>query len=173
MSEPKFELKLPSKALNNKIDYAEVVDDADKQQEVKVLHGFQIDNVGLLLRSEMTSELLTSLPICGLPNTNRVLHGMGNLRGNIIPVFDLQYLFGMPESKNKYVLAIGAGEDAVAVLLNSVPMQIDIDEQNRLNSLPPLPGVLRPHVRAVYHSNGLWVDCDLMSFFESLREYVT
>lgn len=172
MSEPKFQLKLPSQALSTKIDYVYVTDDGDSQQESRVLHGFLVDNIGLLLRSEMTSELLTSLPICSLPNTNRVLHGMGNLRGNIIPVFDLQYFFGMPESKNKYVLAIGAGEDAVAVLLNDVPVQIEIEEQNRLNSLPPLPGVLRPHVRAVYHSKGLWVDCDLMSFFESLREYV-
>lgn len=171
------QLQLPSQALVAKIDYVDVSESERDQtqqesQELQVLHAFKVDNIGLLLQSDMISELLTSLSICRLPNTNQALHGMGNLRGNIIPVFDLRHLFGMPEHKHKYVLAIGEGESAVAVLLDEVPLQVEIEEQYKLNALPPMPAVLRPHVRGAYHTDGLWVDFDLMSFFESLHEYI-
>jgi twitching motility protein PilI len=172
MSPSKPQLLPPSKALEAKIDYVDVSAGTQKQQESNVLHAFKIDNIGLLLQSGMTSELLQNISICSLPNTNRVLYGMGNLRGNIIPVFDLRYLFGMPECENKYFLVIGEGENAVAILLDEIPLQIDIQEDFKLNSLPPMPSVLRPYVRDVYHSGGLWVDCDLMSFFECLQEYI-
>lgn len=172
MSKP--QLILPSQALATKIDYVDVnVTDSDQtQQRLQVLHGFKIDSLGLLLSSNMISELLTSLSVCKLPNTNQTLYGMGNLRGNIIPVFDLRYLFGMPECEQKYFLVIGEGENAVGVLLDEVPLQIEIAEQDKLNALPPMPGVLRPHVKDAYYSNGLWVDCDLIPFFESLSQYI-
>lgn len=172
MSKP--ELKLPSQALAAKIDYVDVsVSDIDQaQQKTEGLHGFKIDNLGLLMQSGMISELLTSLDVCSLPNTNAILYGMGNVRGNIIPVFDLRALFEMPESKNKYFLVIGEGGNSVAVLLDEVPLQVNIAEQDKLNALPPMPDVLKPHVKDVYYSDGLWVDCDLMLFFESLGEYI-
>lgn len=172
MSEIKPELRLPSKALAANIDYVDLSDSQQEQQKTQALHAFRIDNLGLLMQTDMTSELLANLSICNLPNTNRVLYGMGNLRGNIIPVFDLQYLFGMPEGKRKYFLVIGSGENAVAVLLDEVPLQVNIEEQYMLNALPLMPAVLRPFVRAAYHSDGLWVDCDLMAFFESLTEHI-
>ena len=172
MAESKPPLQLPSQALATKIDYVDLSDTQQEQQHAQVLHAFRLDNLGLLMQREMTSELLVNLSICSLPNTNRVLYGMGNLRGNIIPVFDLQYLFRMPECKRKYFLVIGEGDNAVAVLLDEVPLQINIEEQYMLNALPLMPAVLRPFVRSAYHSDGLWVDCDLMSFFESLREHI-
>ena len=172
MSKP--QLQLPSQALATKIHYVDlsVTDDSQEQQSLDVLHGFKIDNLGLLLELGMTSELLTNLSVCSLPNTNQLLYGMANLRGNIIPVFNLRYLFGMPESQHKYFLVIGEGDNAVAVLLDEVPSQIQINEKERLNALPPMPSVLRPHVVNTYYSNGLWVECDLMPFFESLSEYI-
>ena len=174
MSKP--ELQLPSKALAPKINYIDVdagsVAPGEDYQDSQLLHGFKIDNLGLLLQSEMTSELLTNLSVCSLPNTNQVLYGMANLRGNIVPVFDLRFLFGMPESEYKYFLVIGTGENSVSVLLDEVPIQVDVGEQEKLNAFPPIPSVLRPHVTDAYYSDGLWVRCDLMRFFESLSDHI-
>ena len=174
MSKP--ELELPSQALASKVNYIDVDADSiavnENIQGSQLLHGFKIDNLGVLLESQMMSELLTSLPVCSLPNTNQALYGMANLRGNIIPVFDLRFLFGMPESEYKYFLVIGSGEHSVAVLLDEVPIQVDVGEQEKLNALPPIPSVLRPHVTDAYYSDGLWVGCDLMRFFESLSEHI-
>lgn len=172
MSKP--QLQLPSQALAAKINYVDdnVSDSDQKQQKTQILHAFKVDNLGILLQSDMISELLTNLSVCKLPNTNQTLYGMGNLRGNIIPVFDLRTLFEMPECTHKYFLVIGEGDNAVAVLLDEVPLQIEIEEQDKLNALPPMPSVLRPYVKEAFHSNGLWVDCDLMSFFESLSDYI-
>ena len=55
----------------------------------KSYHAFTIGSIGLLIPAEMTSEFSDGLAYCYLPNTNTILYGMANLRGNIIPVFDL------------------------------------------------------------------------------------
>lgn len=172
MSKP--ELQRPSQALAPKVTYVNIDDSNNDQtqQDAQILHAFKVDNLGVLLDARTVSELLTNLSVCRLPNTNNVLHGMGNLRGNIIPVFDLRTLFGMPECDYKYFLVIGEGADAVAVLLDEVPLQIDINEQNKMNALPPMPAAIRAHVKSAFHSNGLWVECDLLSFFESLQHYL-
>lgn len=174
MSKP--ELQLPSQALAPKINYIDVdagsVAASEDYQDSQLLHGFKIDNLGILLESEMTSELLTNLSVCSLPNTNQALYGMANLRGNTIPVFDLRFLFGMPECEYKYFLVIGTGEDSVSILLDEVPVQIDVGEQEKLNAFPPIPSVLRPHVTNAYYADNLWVECDLMRFFESLSDHI-
>ena len=173
---PKPELQLPSQALASKVNYIDVNEDSitasADYQDSRLLHGFKIDNLGMLLESQMTSELLTNLSVCSLPNTNQALYGMANLRGNIIPVFNLRFLFNMSEREYKYFLVIGSGENSVAVLLDEVPIQIDVGEQEKLNAFPPIPSVLRPHVTDAYYSDGLWVGCDLMRFFESLSEHI-
>ena len=174
MTKPK--LQLPSQALAPKGIYIDAntdsIADSEDYQDLQLLHGFKVDNLGVLLESEMMSELLTNLPICSLPNTNQALYGMANLRGNIIPVFDLRFLFGMPECDYKYFLVIGTGENSISVLLDEVPIQVNVGEQEKLNAFPPIPDVLRPHVTDAYYSEGLWVGCDLMRFFESLSEHI-
>jgi len=177
MSKP--DLQLPSQALTRKANFIDVDADSiaanEDYKDLQLLHGFKIDNLGVLLEPEMMSELLTNLSVCSLPNTNQTLYGMANLRGNIIPVFDLRFLLGMPECEYKYFLVLGTGENSVSVLLDEVPTQVNLQELEKLSAFPPIPDVLRPHVTDSYYSEdseGLWVDCDLMQFFESLSRHI-
>jgi len=166
-------LRLPSQAL--KVDFQ--FDDTSsskfidsKDVDTKVLHAFQIEQIGLLLPETIISELLEDMSTCRLPNTSPVLYGMGNLRGRIIPIFDLHYLFDMPRGDKQYFLVIGSDENTVAVLLNALPLQVRLSESEKLNSLPPIPDILRAFTRACYESDGLWLECDLFAFFMKIRE---
>jgi len=166
-------LQIPSQALKstfgfNENDSTELL--GTEQSDSKTLHAFQIQQIGLLLPEIIISELLDDMSTCRLPNTSPILYGMGNLRGKIIPVFDLYYLFDMPRGDGRYFLVIGSDDDTVAVLLNSIPLQVELSERKKLNSLPPIPDSLRPFTKSCYESDGLWFDCDLFGFFMKLKE---
>jgi len=167
------QLRLPSQALKISFQVNKGNESASIESDklnTKILHAFQIEQIGLLLPETIISELLEDMSTCRLPNTSPVLYGMGNLRGRIIPIFDLHYLFDMPRGEKQYFLVIGSDENTVAVLLNALPLQVKLSDQDKLNSLPPIPENLRTFTRACYESDGLWLDCDLFAFFMKIKE---
>jgi len=166
-------LKLPSQALKSIFQFSENNSSTlvkSEQLDAKTLHAFRVEQIGLLLPEAIISELLEDMSTCRLPNTSPVLYGMGNLRGKVIPIFDLHYLFDMPRGDGRYFLVIGSDENTVAVLLNTLPLQVRLSEREKLNSLPPIPDSLRPFTKACYENDGLWLECDLFDFFLKLKE---
>ena len=87
-----MELMTPSSALTkpfigiNNTSNQEV---DSENNESGSFHSFNIGPIGLLIPAETISELVEEVAFCQLPNTNTVLHGMANIRGKIIPIFDL------------------------------------------------------------------------------------
>lgn len=177
MTSSKPQLKSPSSALENKISSTlpqeQQADLAKLKQVERLVHVFKVGNIGFVLPETEVSELLESIPSCRLPNTNRVLHGMANLRGRVIPLFDLQYVFNVPKTKGKFVLVIGSGDESVGVVLENMPQQIKVSEDDSLKNLPPIPESLKPFVKKAYSTDeGLWFDFDVFNFFGSLKSYV-
>lgn len=136
---------------------------------VRSLHGFRVGNIGLLLPEETVCELFHELAYCRLPNTSAALVGMANVRGDIIPLLDLNHLFGIPASEGVRwrFLVVGTGEKALGIRIEGVPTRLNLSAENKLKILPPLPEPIRPHVRACYRLDGIWVDWDI---FAAARE---
>ncbi len=135
-------------------------------------HGFVIGEIGLLLPKKEISEVLESINSCRLPNTSPVLYGMANLRGKIVPLFDLHRLLGIEPARQRMFLVVGDGGDAVGVLLDRLPRRVVIAATDKLPIVPPLPPALRPFARAAYDVQGVWLDWDLAGFFASLQEQI-
>ena len=170
-----MEAILPSKALT-KIFVGVKEPNKAKKQDTSIVsyHAFKISDIGILIPQETISEVAESLEYCHLPNTNNILFGMANLRGNIIPIFDLHELFGIPvkDDEKRKVLVIGRNENAVAVMINELPKRISIAQDQRLNNLPPIPETLKTYTKACYQENGIWLDIDHNSFFDSISGYL-
>lgn len=135
-------------------------------------HAFRIGDIGLLIPQEIISEVAEEVAYCPLPNTRAVLFGMANLRGNIIPLFDLHELFGFvtPGNATRKFLIIGRGEDAVAVMISGLPQRIIVTNDHRLRNLPPMPESLQPYLKSCYQKEGVWLDIDYPGFFDSLGD---
>jgi chemotaxis signal transduction protein len=163
----KNNLMTPSQALNKTFDLPDEpllpLEEAPTANVVRSLHAFTVGNVGFLLPAETVSELFYDLAYCRLPNTPPTLLGMANVRGDIIPLFDLNELFGIAADPNVHwhVLVIGNGEEAVGIRVTNLPTRVMLSAQNRLKTLPPLPENLRPYIRACYQLDGIWVDWDI------------
>lgn len=132
-------------------------------------YGFRVGNVGLLLAPEKLSEVVSDALVHPIPTTPVWFSGLINLRGNLVPVFDLGRLLGVDEKqgKKKAVLVVDRGDKAVGIPIKGLPETIPPVE--RLQQLPPLPAILRDHVRMAYmHQRTIWLEFDFEGLFKAI-----
>lgn len=122
--------------------------------------GFRIGGVGFLIDPALPSEILESLTTFPVPHTPDWLAGIANLRGNLVPVFDLAKLWQWRRPNNRELLLIlGRGESAVGLLVDDPPVILSPSET--LTTPPPLPTILRDHIINAYtEEEFLWLDYD-------------
>jgi twitching motility protein PilI len=133
--------------------------------------GFRIGNLGLLIAMQATSELSDVLQICHIPFTKTWLLGLINLRGNLVPVFDLHKLLQFPsvQTKKTMLLILGQGESAGAIVIDELPMHLNFIDSDKLTNDPPLPAIIKPFVSSGYEKEEtVWFNFDNESFFKSL-----
>ncbi|MCK4840679.1 MAG: chemotaxis protein CheW [Methylococcales bacterium] len=152
-------------AENDAIASAEVDAFFDK----KVFYGFKVGDFGLLIDYGVDSEVIDNMPIYSLPNTSTWLQGVINLRGHLIPVFDLQSLFDFSHDSQKkdLLLILDKGEKAVAIKITEHPEaldNLDIDTQP-----VHLPDELKDHVLEIFKKDQMnWLKYDKEQFFKAL-----
>lgn len=164
---------MPSQALNRPItrNADENATAFQSQAQVTRRLGFQVSNLGLLIGQQATSELTELVEVCSIPFTADWLVGLINLRGNLVPIFDLHKLlqFEKQSQKKQMLLILGQGEEAGAIVIDDLPKHITVADNDKLNSLPPLPPIIQPYASIGYEKNGqLWFNFDHLGFFESL-----
>lgn len=143
--------------------------------------GFHIGNLGFLIAQQTTSELSELLPICPIPFTATWLLGLINLRGNLVPVFDLHDLLKLEKVtvKKQMLLILGEGSDAGAIVIDDLPIPLTFAESEKLLSLSSSKELKTACVTSGYEKKDnkdkegkLWFNFDHQSFFKSLMSKV-
>jgi twitching motility protein PilI len=139
------------------------------QEEIR--YGFKVADVGFLVGRRTLCEVISTPLVARIPHTADWLSGVSNLRGSLVPVFDLRPLlnFSQPASHDAVVIVLDRGEHAVAVLVDGQPRALT--GMNPLSQLPPLPEALANHVSVGFVAQGsTWLELDHREFFASLRQ---
>ena len=168
-------MKTPSEALTRSINWAAQQNKHAHDSQISRRLGFYIGNLGLLIAKVATSELTYPLPLCPIPNSAAWFLGLINLRGNLVPVFDLHKLLQLKpkEDTTPMLLILGSGESAGAMLIDGLPLHLNFFDNDKLNSLPPLPKVIQPYTSSGYEKNSdFWFNFDQLGFFEYLTTQV-
>jgi twitching motility protein PilI len=133
-------------------------------------YGFQVGTLNLLIKQGSASEVLQMTDIWSLPGSAPWILGLVNLRSNLVPIFDLRRLFGLPQRAANAVpqiLVFEQGDRAAGILIDDYPKPIF--DMNHLPSMPQLPAELQAHVRGGYvQDETMWLEFDHESFFEEL-----
>ncbi|RKZ52986.1 MAG: hypothetical protein DRR16_09640 [Candidatus Parabeggiatoa sp. nov. 3] len=161
----------PSQALNRPLHrQAEDTTQAFKEKQVITRRlGFYVGNLGLLIAQKATCELTEILQICAIPFTATWLLGLINLRGNLLPVFDLHKLLQLEPVEAKKLLILGQGNATGGIVIDNLPIHINFTDTDKLIHLPPLPAIIKPYSTSGYEKNGqLWFNFDHKGFFESI-----
>lgn len=146
--------------------------DSPAQAGQQVRYGFRVGDMGFLIARMTLSEVMLPPAVYRLPNTQRWFLGIANLRGNLIPIFDLAPLLGHDApraTETRTTLILDAGEKAVAIMIDGYPKMVSIS--GPLQSLPPLPGVIERYVDAGCAADGdIWLDLNHVGLFDSLGQ---
>jgi len=160
---------LPSAALDRFEPPAAMVLAAAVEKEVG-RYGYKIGSLGMLIKQGSGSEVMQMPKIWTLPGVPPWLLGLINLRGNLVPVFELRQLLGLGQPgavEKQLVLVFDQGDKAVAVVIDDFPRSLFA--LSPLPHLPQLPTVLNGHVSAGYVKDEMiWLEFDHSAFFEEL-----
>ena len=160
----------PIQALNRlSLPETTVSDPLASAASPQLRYGFRIGDIGLLIQPYTHSETLERASVYPIPNTVEWLKGLINLRGNLVPLFDLKTLLEMQgEVREKpMIIILDEGDRTVGIEIDGLPQAPDLGRG--LQRLPPLPTVLRDFATAAYVEDGLvWLEFDHRGFFEAL-----
>jgi twitching motility protein PilI len=133
-------------------------------------YGFRVGSIGLLVGQDTVSEVVEQTSVYPLPNTPSWLVGLVNLRGNLVPVFDIKQFFDLEDGNTqdkRRLLILDRGYKAAGVLIDGLPQPAAT--RYVLSRLPPLPAALRTHVaKAFTQDDRIWLEFDHEGFFQSL-----
>lgn len=165
----------PSAALQRFIPPPDLLWNAAPEQMERKRYGFCVGAFGLLIKADVASEVIRTPAISTLPGAAPWLLGVLNLRGNLVPVFDLAVLLGVARAgqpQAKLVLILDKGENAVAMLVDAFPQPLS--QLAAIAHLPALPPSLQGSVSKAYSKDdALWLEFDHESFFDSLSRSST
>jgi twitching motility protein PilI len=150
------------------------VDPMPPETEIEAVFSIRIGALGFLISTATYCEVLDKVQVSALPNVHPWLSGLLNLRGNLVPVFDLQRAFGQEpsEAKKRRLFAIDRGEKAVAVWIDNFPEIKDMASLQTLIDPPVLPAVLQRFVIGSYAQNGqIWLTVKLEDLFKALGQH--
>lgn len=143
-----------------------------EQQSTRIRYGFRIGDLGMLIDSDTGSEVLAMPQVATLPNTPPGFLGLINLRGNLIPIYELRILLDLgqrPSGAPVMVLVFGKDEQAVGVSIDGYPEALF--ELNPIQNLPTLPDVLKKHVSAGFiKDDKFWLEFNHNTFFETISD---
>lgn len=140
----------------------------------RIRYGFRLGNLGFIIKADTVSELVERATVYPVPQTPPWLVGLVNLRGNLVPVFDLNLCLGLESGAREkhYLLVLDESDDAVGLFTENLPQPVG--ESRKLVRPPPLPKALQGHVAEAYGlNNDIWVEFDHKQFFESLKTQTT
>lgn len=136
-------------------------------------HAFTIGALQLVIdTARHPCEVYEELPLCHIPGSPVHLVGMANQRGNIVPLFDLGKMVGLPSDSGKnYYLIIGNRDEAVGFRIYSLPRRVEISSEERITTALPIPHLLEPHIRQFFQKNDqIFADWNVQSFLDSFAD---
>ncbi|MBX2869782.1 MAG: chemotaxis protein CheW [Acidiferrobacterales bacterium] len=143
------------------------------QDASEVYHAIKLGAIGLLIPSDVRSEVALTPVICELPGSPGWIRGVTTLRGIAAPVFTIDpFLEHMSQKRSgRAVALIGEGDFMVGIELDSLPQRVSLSRKDRLSNTPPLPASIKPFVKESYkNQDGLWLMWDIDGFFSAVAE---
>jgi len=132
-------------------------------------YGYRIAGCGFLVAERVLSEVVIAPTLYPVPKAPEWLLGLTNVRGNIVPVFDLWKFVRtrIPERQTLTVLVLDLGREAVGLVIDNLPTPVPLDSQ--VVHTPPSAPALQPFLGQGLNALGCeWWEFDYQSFLARL-----
>jgi chemotaxis signal transduction protein len=115
--------------------------------------GFVIGSYSFLVSAKCFCEVFVDTPIASLPNAPESLVGLSNIRGVLLPVYQLHSAMNLNLPKKNIIFCIGKGDSAIGILIDVLPVSLSLNTQQRIASTNHKATFLQPLIQASYLSN--------------------
>jgi chemotaxis signal transduction protein len=135
-------------------------------------HGVTIGPFSILLPPNVVSEVVKGSTVYPVPKTAGWVKGLLNLRGNLVPVFNLAEHFDVDceAPKSPQIIAVGKSEQAVALIVDGIP-RLASTHRPISHSTLPLPDAIRSHIRGAFvEEENMWLELDISGLIESMTD---
>lgn len=104
--------------------------------------GFAMAECHWLVAADVFCELIVEPDVAPLPNAPPLFLGLYNRRGDMLPVFQLHGLTGASAPSLPRVLLLGRGPEALGLLVDTVPVSLELDDAEFHQPSDQAPGAL-------------------------------
>lgn len=150
------------------------LDGESEPEQADTRYAIRVGDIGLLIGARVPSEFILPVPVSRVPNTPDWFSGLINLRGALLPVFDLEAMIANDRQATQTTVAggrllflvLGRGERAAALKIHGFPQPLRGLEP--LDQMPPIPAPLDECVSNALVENGsAWLELDHERLFEA------
>jgi chemotaxis signal transduction protein len=138
---------------------------------VQRAYGFSVGGHDYMVSPGVLSELIKSPRWSALPNVPHHFVGLLNVRGSIVPVFNLGcFISGIsPSNSAPYVLVIGTLSHAAALVLHDIPQAIDLSRCEQTDDYLSAPKAIAHCIKHSYRCNNrVWLELSHEVLFSTL-----
>lgn len=162
-------------AINAAVSTLQTETESMMAPEVKTepVFGIRIGSMGFLVSTSRFCEVLDKIQVNSLPNVHPWISGILNLRGNLVPVFDLRLVLEETgDNKKRKLFSVDRGEKAVALWIDNYPEIKNRLAMKPLKKMPELPDILQRFVNSGYELDGqVWLDIKFEELFKALGRH--
>ncbi len=137
-------------------------------------YGVSVLGFNFLIKQGLYCELLTDIKISPLPNAPDHFFGLTNVRGNLVPVYQMECLIDGPNAvvNPKMALLFDLPSEGAALAISDKPRSLNIAEMEELGcDRAELPELLRPVLVNTYSRKSIkWHQIDHQALFTYLAQ---
>ena len=93
--------------------------------------GFSIGTYHFMVAASCFCEVFVDTAIASIPNAPSCLVGLSNVRGVLMPIYQLHSALDLELPKKLIIFAVGKGESAVGILIDSLPISLLLSSSQR------------------------------------------
>lgn len=133
-------------------------------------YSIDVGALSLMIPRGILSEVIDIPEYTVLPLMPSTVVGLFNLRGNLVPIIDLQNLLELGNKpKYQHLIILGAGDNMISILIESLPYLVNENDYSSLHNRPKLPNKISTYVTNVFNKNGrILIEYEHDDFFSSL-----
>ncbi|MET0356463.1 MAG: chemotaxis protein CheW [Cellvibrio sp.] len=132
--------------------------------------GFVIGGYSFIVKATCFCEVFVDAPIACVPNSANCFVGLSNIRGVLVPVYQLHASLNSRLPKKTTIFCIGKGDAAVGILIDTLPTSVSLSAQQRRSSVSFDDILLKSLVKSTYTLNETdWLLLDGNTFAAQLQ----
>ena len=137
-------------------------------------HEFSVGDLNILISDQYSPEILEDNIVYPILLTPDWVIGTCNVRGEIIPIFDLEKIIypdiSVAKPTNYKTLILHDENNAIGLPLFKLPTLIHLEKDDAKNYYSKFPELIKPYIREIYkRKNKVWVLINFSSFFKFLK----